>query len=124
VELKQIASYETDLRRGRLFDVAADDLNGDGKLDLLLLEPVEHHLEIVHVGDDHRLERATRWPVFEEKTFSRRSLTGGLEPREMAIGDVNSDGLNDIVLLAHNRVLIYLQDDGRGDAAAKTAAGN
>lgn len=124
VELKQIASYETDLRRGRLFDVAAEDLNGDRKMDLLLLEPVEHHLEIVHIGDNNRLERATRWPVFEEKTFNRGSLSGGLEPREMVIGDVNADGLNDIVLLAHNRVLIYLQDDGKENTAAKAAAGN
>ena len=31
-ELRQIASYETDIRKGKLFDMAPGDLNADGKI--------------------------------------------------------------------------------------------
>lgn len=120
--LKQIASYETDLRNGRLFDVAAGDLNGDKRLDLLLLEPVAHNLEIIRVTENNDLQRALRWQIFEEKTFNRSIGRGGMEPREMVVGDVNGDGLNDICILVHNRVLVYLQDTGVPPAGTQTTS--
>ena len=54
---------------------------------------------------DGRLARALSIPVFETT-----SGAGNQEPREMRIGDVDGDGRNDLVLIAHDRVLIYLQE--------------
>lgn len=121
-ELKQIASYETDIRKGKLFDMTPGDLNNDGKLDILLLEPLQHHLEIVtSVGRD-RLERVSRWKVFEEKTF--RQSAPGVEPRECVIADVDGDGRNDIAVLVHDRVLVYLQDKGTTEKPKTPPAAN
>lgn len=120
LELKQLASYESDIKKGKLFDVVPGDLNHDGGLDLLLLEPLGHHLEIVAWLGDGKLKRATSWKVFEEKTF--RQAARSLEPREVAIGDVNDDRREDIVALVHDRVLVYLQDPGPEAAAAAPAA--
>jgi hypothetical protein len=118
LELRQIAAYETDIRGGELFDMVPGDLNGDRQLDILLVEPIRHHLEIVAVLPDLRLQRAIVWPVFEEKTFRRPNPSP--EPREAVIGDLNGDGLEDIAVVVHDRVLVYLQDGGT--SAEKTAA--
>jgi hypothetical protein len=52
---------------------------------------------------------ANRWPVFEERTFrGRRSELP--EPREALIVDVTGDGKNDLVVLVHDRILVYPQE--------------
>jgi hypothetical protein len=116
LELKLVASYETRIPNGNLLDVVPGDLNGDSALDLLLLEPVKKHFEVIAVKPDGKLERAIYWKVFEEKTFRRQAP--GIDPRESIIADVNADGRNDIIALVHDRVLIYLQDTGVRPASA------
>lgn len=114
--LRVLASYESSNKETQLFDMVPGDLNGDGKLDVLLLDPMDHNLEVVTSPEPGKIERVLRWQVFEEKTFQRQS--GSIEPREAVIADVDGDGLNDISLLVHDRVLIYRQDDGHGEPAA------
>ncbi len=58
-----------------------------------------------------RFEYALRFPVFEAKSFSRETEFE-LEPREAVIADVTGDGRNDLVLLVHDRLLVYPQDPG------------
>jgi hypothetical protein len=114
--LQPLASYESDNKDATLFDMVPGDVNGDGHLDILLLDPMDHNLEIVTRTAPGKLERMARWQVFEEKTFQRQS--GSIEPREAIIADLNGDGLEDIALLVHDRVLIYQQDDGRAEPPA------
>ena len=33
------------------------------------------------------------------------------QPYELATGDLNGDGRQDLVLIAHDRILIYLQEE-------------
>lgn len=116
---KRMMAYETDIPQGKLMDMVAGDLNGDKQPDILLLEPLQHYLEILAVTDGKTVRRATRWQVFEEKTFRRG--VGGMEPREAIIEDLNNDGLNDIAVLVHDRVLVYLQDTGLTPAGNGTS---
>ena len=53
---------------------------------------------------------AINFKIFERKTFH----DGGdmIEPRDMAIGDVDGDGRADLILVVHDRVLVYRQDPG------------
>jgi hypothetical protein len=107
--LKELDGYETPIKDGRLADVVTGDLNQDGRKDLVFLETAKHHVDMVTFDAPHKLTPANRWQVFEERTFRSRG-TDAPEPREALIVDVTGDGKNDLVLLVHDRILVYPQD--------------
>lgn len=109
-EFKELDSYETPIRDGYLHDVISGDLNHDGRLELVFLETGKNHLDIVTYEPPHRLVPANRWQVFEERTFRGRLAAPTPEPREALIADFTGDGKNDLVVLVHDRLLLYPQE--------------
>jgi hypothetical protein len=108
-QFNTLDSYETPIRDGRLNDVVAGDLNNDQRKELVFLETARNYLDIVALEPPGRLVPINRWPVFEERTFrSRRNES--MEPREALAADVTGDGKNDLIILAHDRVLVYPQE--------------
>ena len=110
LQLKTLATYESKRNEARFGDLIVGDLNSDGHQDVTLLDVVEHAVEIVSVGDTMELVPALTFKVFERKTF--RGGGGLMEPRDLATGDVDGDGRLDLVLLSHDRLLVYRQDSG------------
>jgi hypothetical protein len=108
-DLKELDGYETPIKDGFLHDVITGDLNGDGKKDLVFLETGKGYLDLVTFQNRRKLVPADRWQVFEERTFrSRRNEFP--EPREALIADFTGDGKNDLVVLVHDRILLYPQE--------------
>ncbi len=107
-EIQELDGYETPIKDGRLLDVVAGDLNQDGRKDLVFLETAKNHLDIVTFDRPHKLTPADRWQVFEERTF--RNRREGNEPREALIVDVTGDGKNDLIVVVHDRILVYPQE--------------
>jgi len=108
-EFTELDGYETSIKDGFLNDVVSGDLNNDGRKDLVFLETGRNHLDIVTFELPHHLVPANRWQVFEERTFrGRRSEMP--EPREALVTDVTGDGRNDLVVLVHDRILVYPQE--------------
>ena len=108
-EFSELDGYETPIKDGYLSDVVSGDLNNDGRKDLVFLETAKNYLDIVTFEPPHQLVPASRWQVFEERTFrGRRSDLP--EPREALITDVTGDGKNDLVVLVHDRILVYPQE--------------
>ena len=108
-DVRELDGYETPIKDGRLNDVVPGDLNNDGRKDLVFLETARNYVDIVTFEKPHQLVPANRWQVFEERTFrSRRN--DSMEPREAVIADVTGDGKNDLILLVHDRILVYPQD--------------
>ncbi|MBI3848810.1 MAG: VCBS repeat-containing protein [Verrucomicrobia bacterium] len=108
-EFKELDGYETPIKDGHLNDVVTGDLNNDGRKDLVFLETAKNYLDLVLFEAPHQLVPANRWQVFEERTFrSRRSDMP--EPREALVTDVTGDGKNDLVVLVHDRILVYPQE--------------
>jgi len=52
---------------------------------------------------------ANRWQVFEERAFRGRRADFA-EPREAVVADVTGDGKNDLIILVHDRILVYPQE--------------
>ncbi len=108
-QLSELDSYETPIKDGHLSDVVAGDLNNDGRKDLVFLETEKNYLDLVTFELPHKLVPANRWQVFEERTFrSRRN--DSLEPREAVVADVTGDGKADLIVLVHDRILVYPQE--------------
>lgn len=108
-ELQRLDEYETPIKDGYLHDVISGDLDHDGRKDLVFLETAKNYLDIVTYEPPHRLVPANRWQVFEERTFKGRRADLP-EPREAIIVDLTNDGLNDLAILVHDRVIVYPQE--------------
>lgn len=108
-EFTGLDSYETPIKDGYLHDVVSGDLDNDGRKDLVFLETGKNYLDLVTFDANRKLVPANRWQVFEERTFrSRRSDLP--EPREAIVADVTGDGKNDLIILVHDRILVYPQE--------------
>ena len=109
--IQEIASFESQLDKVYPTDVAAGDLNGDGKVDLAMTDVRNHYIELLNFEPEEGLRHALYFRLFEEKSFANDEAPG-IEPREVQIADVTGDNRADLVLLVHDRILIYPQDDG------------
>jgi hypothetical protein len=105
----EMDGYETSIKDGRLNDVVSGDLNQDGRKDLVFLETAKNHLDLVIFDRSGHLVPANRWQVFEERTFRGRRGDQA-EPREAMIVDVTGDKKNDLVVVVHDRILVYPQE--------------
>ncbi len=108
-EFTELDGYESPIKDGFLHDVVSGDLNQDGRKDLVFLETAKNYLDVVIFSQAKKLVPANRWQVFEERSFRGRR-SDQPEPREALIVDVTGDGKNDLVVLVHDRILVYPQE--------------
>jgi hypothetical protein len=101
--------YETPVKDGFLNDVVAGDLTGGGRKHLVFLETAKNYLDLVAFDSNHKLVPADRWQVFEQHTFRARE-NALPEPREALVAEVTGDKKNDLIVVVHNRILVYPQE--------------
>jgi hypothetical protein len=105
-----LATHATDLPDVSYADVIAGDLNNDGNPEIVCVDPDKNLIEILGRGSDERWESLIHFKVFETDQHFQGRKGSVLEPRETIIADVTGDGKNDLVLLVHDRVLVYPQE--------------
>ncbi len=86
------------------------DIGSDGRPEMVLLSPASARLEILSRAEDTKDDSwvSRVWfRVFEENIHAMGRGQSRIEPREVAIFDATGDGRGDLVVLVHDRVLIY-----------------
>lgn len=96
-------------------ELGTGDVNGDGFTDLIALDAGEQMADIFTFTETGRMLHATGFQVYESRIF-----TGGqareFQPNQIIIADVTGNGAADLVMIAHDRVLIYPQMLGEHQA--------
>lgn len=110
--LEQQFSYETKITDGIYGNLAAGDINSDGRTDVIMVEYGRSHIEILALDADEKPVPAMRFKIFEEKSYrdSKPRPKASAEPRELTVADVTGDGKDDLVTVIHDRIIIYPQD--------------
>ena len=104
-----VTTHGTDLPDVHYSDVICGDLNGDGVAEAVCVDPDHNELEILGRAADNTWESRMHFKVFETDEHFQGRKGPSQEPRETLIADVTGDGKNDLILLVHDRILIYPQ---------------
>lgn len=99
-------SYETKVKDAWLFDSVPADVNHDGVRDVIVVDGQKANIEVLTTRPNGDLVRVLRFQVFQGKQFSQ-DPSGRREPREILAGDVTGDGIDDIVVVVHDRIIVY-----------------
>ena len=102
------------VRKTRFHRLSTTDIDRDGYDDLLLYDELQHRLTVL--GDnptgtgDGSLVPKIAWPVFDDKVYPYSDESDNLvkEPRAVVAADFDSDQMQDLAILCHDRLLIYL----------------
>lgn len=111
VTLTEVASHEPKHERIQLHTLASGDLNHDGDPDIVACEVSENAILIVapeEDGSERSLAHRLGFKVFDQKTFSRGG--NSTEPRELIAGDLDGDGKDDLAVLVHDKLIVYVQE--------------
>lgn len=109
ISLNEISSWEADRDDAYAADAACGDINGDGTTDVIIIDTSVDGVQLVNVDSSLQLRSATHFRVFEEKRLVSEATSRGTEPREVLIADFTGDQRDDLVLLCHDRLILYPQ---------------
>jgi len=108
-QLLKLDDYDTPIKDGYLNDLIAGDLTGSGRKQLIFMETYKNYIDLVLFDSNRKLVPGDRWQVFEQHTF-RGAQNAIPEPRESVVADVTGDGKNDLIVLVHDRLILYPQE--------------
>lgn len=108
---KVVQSLTTNVKKARFQKIALGDLNQDKVDEIVAIDGVDGFLEIFNATEKkNKWQSSMNFKIFEDVSGGRTDpATSRFDPREIIIEDFNNDGKNDIVLLCHDKVLVYTQ---------------
>lgn len=117
VRLRESMLHETDLEDTDYGHLMAGRLDGDGVDDLVVFDPVKSHVMEVLLADldgaqEVELRSTLHFKIFEVDPHFQGQRGSRYQPHATVLDDLNGDGLLDVALLVHDRLLIYPQQKG------------
>jgi len=88
--------------------LAVGDVNADGYGDMVALDAGEQMMELFTFDGEGDMLHATGFQIYESNLF-HGGESREYQPRQIAIADVTGDGGHDIVMLIHDRIIVYQQ---------------
>ena len=99
--------FETDLPGIVHGALEIGKFTGGTSPDLVMLDTRTHYLELVRRSEDGAWKSNMHFPLFEENPFYRGRRNAGGEPHDGLCADLDGDGFPELVLLMHDRLLVY-----------------
>lgn len=107
-----LSTHTTDLPNTGYYDIIAGDLDNDGQPEIVCVDPMKNLLEILRRSPDGaRWDSVMHFKVFEVDQHYQGRRGSTIEPRETVIANLTGDpkGKKSLLLLVHDRILIYPQ---------------
>ncbi len=106
--LQEVGTWKSSLDGHIPHELAIGDINADGYGDMVALDAGEQMMELFTFDETGEMLHATGFQIYESQLFH-----GGegreYQPRQIAIADVSGDGKHDIVMLVHDRIVVYVE---------------
>ena len=106
--LKPIGKQRSMAREARLQSLLTGDFDQNGMPEVFALETSEHSVECFQLEPDQLLAPLNQWSVFEKRSY-RNQGAAFPEPKEGVIADLTGNGLLELLLIVHDRVILYPQ---------------
>lgn len=115
VELQTVASLDSrvgrpsGVKQATIHRLMVTDVSGDGASDVILCDDVRHQLTVLAPVGGSLVPRLS-WQVFEDQTYPYGGVqeNQAAEPRTVVGAEVDGDGRQDLAMLCHDRLLIYI----------------
>jgi hypothetical protein len=108
IAMQPIGSWRADSDRRLDHDLESGDLNSDGFTDLVVLDAGEKMASILTFTKERQLLHATEFEVFQTRLFEQERQSD-LQPSLAIITDLTGDGADDLVIVVHDRIIVYPQ---------------
>jgi hypothetical protein len=116
LELKPLTAFDSELKDTRPTDLLAAAFGGGEVDDLVMIDATATRvLEFFRAASPEAQEWKSElyFPVFQSDPHYRGKQGYEYEPHDATVMDINADGVLDLCLLVHDRLLLYVAEGGR-----------